>query len=220
MLVVEKPGVEFGFNPPRPGTAEGCSSTFLQEHTLDRWTAANDAALKSALRTSGIPQTSVLAVGHSEGGIVAASLAARNPKVTHVALLAGGGPKQSEDLKVIFGQQTAETMLSDIAKDPKSTTKFVFGHPYLRWSTFMATSTIEQSLKNKASIFVGQGTNDRSVNPESADLLTSTLQRRGRDVTLIKVTGGDHGFSTDPSDRTGKGFSDMFDKVLEWFRSK
>ena len=49
-----------------------------------------------------------LVIGHSEGGIVAAYVAAKLPKVTHVASLAGGGPTQlfdfvsnDEDKKVL-----------------------------------------------------------------------------------------------------------------------
>lgn len=220
VLVVEKPGVEFGFSPPRPGSAEGCSPTFLKEHTLERWTAANNAALEASLKAPGVNPKRVLAIGHSEGGIVVASLAAQNKKVTDVASLAGGGPKQSEDLKVLFGKQETENLLAQIAKDPKSTSKFVFGHPLLRWSTFMSTSTIEQALKSNARYFIGQGTKDRSVNPAGADQLNAALLAKNRDVTYVKVKDGDHGFSTEPNDQTGKGFSQMFDRVLAWFLKK
>jgi len=220
VLVVEKPGVEFGFMPPQSGVAEGCSESFLREHTLDRWTTAVNAALEAGLRAPGIDPSRVLAIGHSEGGIVVASLAAKNPKVTDVACLAGGGPNQSEDLEVFFGKEVVAKMQSQIASDPMSTAKFVFGHPHRRWSTFLATSTIEQALKSKARFFVGQGTKDRSVNPAGANLLNAALSEKGRDVTLLLVQGGDHGFSTDPRDRSGKGFADMFDKVLDWFRKR
>jgi dienelactone hydrolase len=220
VLVVEKPCVEFGFNPPRPGTAEGCSEAFLREHTLDRWTAANDAALKAALASPGVDRRRVLAIGHSEGGIVVATLAARNRRITDVASLAGGGPNQAESLATFFGKDAVEQMQKQIASDPDSTTKFIFGHPHRRWSSFMATSTIEQALKSRARFFIGQGTKDRSVDPVGADKLEAALRAQNRDVTLVKVADGDHGFSTDPADRTGKGFSAMFDQVLAWFNKK
>lgn len=220
VLIVEKPGVQFGFSPPRPGSAEGCSESFLKEHTLERWTEANNAALNASLKGPGVDQKRALAVGHSEGGIVVAALAAKNRKVTDVACLAGGGPKQSEDLKVLFGKQETENLLAQIAKDPNSTTKFVLGHPLRRWSTFMSTSTIEQALKSNARFFIGQGTKDRSVNPASADQLNSALLAKKRDVTYVKVKDGDHGFSTEPNDQTGKGFSQIFDQILTWFYKK
>lgn len=43
------------------------------------------------------------------------------------------------------------------------------------------------------------------------------LRAQGRDVTLFLVEGGDHGFSTDTSDQTGKGLASIFDQVLSWF---
>lgn len=220
VLIVEKPGVQFGFSPPRPGSAEGCSESFLKEHTLDRWTEANNAALNASIKFPGIDPKRVLAVGHSEGGIVVASLAARNKNVTDVACLAGGGPKQSEDLKVLFGKAEIEKLLVQISRDPKSTTKFALGHPHLRWSTFMATSTIEQALKSKARFFIGQGTKDTSVDPAGADQLDAALRAKNRDVTLVKVKDADHGFSTDRSDQTGKGLSQIFDQILTWFNKK
>lgn len=217
VLVVEKPGVQFGFNPPQPGSAEGCSPEFLEEHTLDRWTNAVDAALQDGLKQPGIDPSRVLATGHSEGGIVVARLAAQNPKVTDVAPLAGGGPGQLVDLEKLIGKDHAANMWSQVQADPMSTTKFVWGHPHRRWSTFLASSTLEEAKKSKARFFIAQGTKDRSVDPDGAVLLHDELKKLGRDVTLHTVADGDHGFSTDPNDRTGKGFIDVFDRLLSWF---
>lgn len=216
VLVVEKPGVSFGFMPPQPGTAEGCPEAFLKEHTLKRWVAANDAALEASLNSPGIDPSRLLAIGHSEGGIVVATLAAQNPKVTDVASLAGGGPKQSEDLRKLFGNSIVKDMLAKIQTEPESTTKFIFGHPYRRWSTFMATSTTEQALKSNARFFIAQGTEDKAVDPAGAEQLHEALRSKGREVTFVKVEGGDHGFSTDANDHTGNGFAAIFDQILTW----
>jgi hypothetical protein len=94
VLVVEKPGVKFLDAPPKPGSTEGASEEFLKEHTLSRWAEANVAALQAAWTLPGIDDSRTLAVGHSEGAIVVARVAAELPKVTHVASLAGGGPTQ------------------------------------------------------------------------------------------------------------------------------
>src|SRR5215470_1496747 len=48
VLIVEKPGVQFGEHPARPGTSEGSSEEFRREYTLDRWSEAMSAALRAA----------------------------------------------------------------------------------------------------------------------------------------------------------------------------
>jgi dienelactone hydrolase len=219
VLVVEKPGVQFGFMPPHPGSAQGCSEEFLREHTLERWTEANNAALADALKKDGVDPKRVLAVGHSEGGLVVSSLATKNPVVTHVASLAGGGPNQWADLEKLFGKDAVVGVKSSLASDPMSTSRFIFGHPHRRWTTFTATSNIEQALANRAKYFIAQGTKDTSVDAGGAEELHGALQAAGRDTTLLLIKDGDHGFSTDPQDRTGKGFVEVFDKVLNWFRT-
>ncbi|HLO98393.1 MAG TPA: prolyl oligopeptidase family serine peptidase, partial [Fimbriimonas sp.] len=176
-----------------------------------------DAALTDGLKQPGVDGSRVLATGHSEGGIVVARLAAQNSKVTDVAPLAGGGPSQLVDLEKLIGKEHAAKMWADVQSDPMSTTKFVWGHPHRRWSTFLASSTLEEATKSKARFFIAQGTKDTSVDPDSAIVLHDGLKKLDRDVTLLMIEGGDHGFSTDPNDRTGKGFIDVFDKVRDWF---
>src|SRR5262249_54419891 len=144
--VVEKPGVKFLDGPARPGSAEGASEEFLKEHTLARWAEANAAALRAAWTLPGIDATRTLVMGHSEGGIVAARVAAELPQITHVASLAGGGPTQLFDLAETRGQPRADDKLGDaerrvqevyeewakVQKDAESISKFWMGHPYRR----------------------------------------------------------------------------------------
>jgi hypothetical protein len=54
VIVVEKPGVQFLDNPRQPGSAEGASNDFMQEHTLPRWAEANRAALLAARTLSNV----------------------------------------------------------------------------------------------------------------------------------------------------------------------
>src|SRR5205823_12330596 len=98
VLVVEKPGVQFLDESPHAGMGEGCSEEFLREHTLPRWAEAVSASLEAARALPHTDPSRLLVVGHSEGAIVAARVAAENPHVTHVACLAGGGPPLPYDL--------------------------------------------------------------------------------------------------------------------------
>jgi pimeloyl-ACP methyl ester carboxylesterase len=117
VLVVEKPGVNYLDQSKQPGAAEGCRPEFLQEHTLDRWAEAVNTAIKAAHELPQIDATKTLVVGHSEGGLVAARVAALNAKITHVASLAGGGPTQLFDLVETAGAQSGSATTSgDIAE--------------------------------------------------------------------------------------------------------
>ncbi len=102
MLAVEKPGVEFAYQPPHSGVAEGGPKAFLEEHTLERWTEANRAALLATRKLPGIKGGPELVMGHSEGGLVAACVGASTPGVTHVANMSGGGPSQLYDFTQIM----------------------------------------------------------------------------------------------------------------------
>lgn len=228
VVVVEKPGVKFCDMPPRPGSAQGASEEFLREHTLERWTDANVAALKATWKLEGIDAARTLVVGHSEGGIVAAAVAGKTPKVTHVASLAGGGPTQLFDLMELRkkpmpkdkpgdAEARANAALLDwekIMADPDSITESWMGHPYRRWSTFLKSSTVAELKKSKARIYLAQGSEDTATHPKSYDIAITELKTQGRDVTGDYILGGDHGFR---SKENPEGFTQVIDRVLHWF---
>jgi dipeptidyl aminopeptidase/acylaminoacyl peptidase len=216
VLAVEKPGVKFLDAPSRPGSAEGASEEFLKEHTLSRWAEANAAALRAAWTLPGIDDSRTLAVGHSEGGIVVARVAAELPKVTHVASLAGGGPTQLFSLAESFGQGVFAEW-TKIQKDPDST-KLWLGHPYRRWSSFCASSVAEELARSKAKVYLAQGTKDKNQPATGHDVLVAELRSKGRDVTAERLEGVDHSFGK-PDDPPGPpaGMQALFGRVVDWF---
>jgi predicted esterase len=220
VMVVEKPGVEFCSMPERPGSAMGCPAEFLKEHTLPRWSEAVSASIKAAVKVPGIDGSRILVLGHSEGAITAAKVAADLPSVTHVAVLAGGGPSQLFDRMLVAGRDEALKQWSEIRKDPESSEKFAWGHPYRRWSSFMATSVSEELLKTKARAYAVHGSEDKAVPVQSFDVLVAELLARGRDLKWERIEGADHGFAL-PSD-AGKpdGMRGVMARVLEWFLTK
>jgi dienelactone hydrolase len=217
VLVVEKPGVKFLDAPDRPGSAEGASEEFLKEHTLSRWAEANVAALQAVWTLPGIDGSHTLAVGHSEGGLVVARVAAELPKVTHVASLAGGGPTQLFDLAESQGNAVYEEW-ARIQKDPDSITKFWLGHPYRRWSSFCSTSVAEQLHRSKAAVYLAQGTRDTSVSVTGHDVLVAELRSKGRALTAERLEGADHGFArADDPKGSPAGIEAVFGRVVNWF---
>jgi erythromycin esterase len=224
VLAVEKPGVAFGDTPRDPGTALEGSAAFRREHTLPRWVEAVNAALNAAHRLEDVDWTRTLVVGHSEGGIVAAHVAARNPLVSHAAILASSGPSQLYDFLAGAPAARADAVRAEWAKvlaDPDSADKMWMGHPYRRWSSFLKTSTLEGLLASRAVVFAAHGTKDRNVPIASFDVLHAVLLARGRDLTALRLEGRDHGFGKE-NDAPGdpRGMRDLFARVGAWFVGK
>jgi dipeptidyl aminopeptidase/acylaminoacyl peptidase len=232
VLAVEKPGVKFLDAAQRPGGAEGASEEFLKEHTLPRWAEANRAALLAAWTLPDIDRTRTLVVGHSEGGIVVARVAALAPEVTHVASMSGGGPTQLFSLAESRSQSRAGDQPGDAArrvqaffdewaevqKDPESISRFWLGHPYRRWSSFLATSVTVELLQSKARVFLAQGALDKSVPPTGHDVLVAELRAQGRDVTAERIEDADHGFrKADEPQGSSAGMQAVFGQVVDWF---
>lgn len=233
LLIVEKPGMEFLEQHENHGAATQASAEFRHEHTLERWAEAVSAALRAARQLPLADPSRCLLVGHSEGGIVAARVAAENSFVTHVASLAGSGPTQLfealadaragnyDGMKAPPDQQVAR-LLADVAAiraDPDNPDKFYFGHPYRRWSSFWSSSTLEELLRTDAQIFIAQGTAEGNVALTSFDVLYATLLAHGKPVTARRVEGADHGFHF--ADQPARdGWKEIYEAVRNWFSNE
>jgi pimeloyl-ACP methyl ester carboxylesterase len=224
ILVVEKPGVKPLDTPKGFGAARDGSREFLEEHTLPRWATANAAALRAALARPDIDPKRVLVVGHSEGGIVAARVAAEAPAVTHVAPLSCSGVSQLFSLAELArrqapegqGDAAAQAVYDEWAKilaKPDSIDDFWMGHPYRRWSTFLKSSVIGELDRSKSKVYIAHGTADEADSIIGFDVMRAELLAAGRDVTAERVEGGDHGYGVKGQSGTQK----VFGNVLEWF---
>jgi pimeloyl-ACP methyl ester carboxylesterase len=218
-MTVEKPGVPRFNEGKNPGTAIDCPKAFLEEHTLDRWATAVAAAIGDAVTKPGVDASRVLVLGHSEGGITAAAVAARQPLVTHVASLASNGPSQLYDFALLDGDNGERVYreFAAVQADPLSVEKFWRGHPHRRWSTFMRSSTLEELLKSKAKVFIAHGTKDTAVPVAAFDILKAELIARGRAPQSLRVEGADHGFNGGPWPRADlPPISNVFRAAIDW----
>lgn len=232
LVIVEKPGVEYLANLSPGGSAEGASQKFRIEHTLDRWVEAVHAALQASRRISGIDSNRVLVVGHSEGGLVAAMVAGRQTGVTHVGLLAGGGPTQLYDLlefarRGIFFSERGSTVEAReryvieswerIIEDPENADSIFFGHPYRRWSSFLTQSPMAVLPKTRAKIYLAQGTRDNAVTLESFEMLCAHLRSLGAQVDCDRVEGADHNFTYNVGEGPADGWAHIWLNIITWF---
>jgi len=230
LLIVEKPGVNYLDNP-----AEGeniRNRKFHQEHSLERWSEAVKAAILATLRSDLADSNRVLVIGHSEGGLVACKITSdMKGLVTHVANLAGGGTSQLFDIisltrKGNFFSHVSEnpgervTHVLDewkkILADPLNTEKYFFGYSYLRWSSFMKTSCLEQLENCTARIFIAQGMKDEQVDPVSADQLYAHLLSKNRQVQYDRLEQADHSFN-DNRNPAANGWKAEMEKIMDWF---
>jgi pimeloyl-ACP methyl ester carboxylesterase len=229
VLVVEKPGVKYLFQPQ-----DGCKdlAEFNREHTLERWTEANEAAIRAVRKLPLISKDKTLVVGHSEGGLVACRVARNLPQiVTHVSTIAGGGASQLYDLLALARQGEFFDEVSydpkehvsyvldkwkDIQNDPLSAEKFFFGFAYRRWSTFLASSPIEELSQVRAKIYIAQGTSDKAVDPTSSDALYAQLVAKNKQVIYDRVEGANHSFRIKDQPKVD-GWQELFERIEKWF---
>jgi len=232
IVCVEKPGVKFLDMPARPGGAMESTEEFRREHTLPRWAEANIAALRAVWTLPDIDSSKTLVVGHSEGAITAAFVAAELPQVTHVAPLAGAGPTQLYSLAALAaeprpgdkpgeGDKRREQMYEQWKKviaDPDSITTYWLGHPHRRWSSFLKHNSTELLLRSKARVYLAHGTADSASYIGEFDVLRAELAARGRDFVAERLDGLTHGY-TKPNAPPGppQEMQALFGRILQWF---
>lgn len=234
VMAVEKPGVAFGSMQERPGSGMGCTDEYTEQHTMLRWREALRAAIDATTQLPGVDSSRILVMGHSEGADMAAFLPEVEPRITHIAVLAGGGPTQLFDMAELMRQpmgpedddveareqrvEDAYATWGEIMSDPDSTTKFAWGHPHRRWSSFLAHSPVEHLIKTDARVYLAYGTGDENAPATGPDVARAELVSRGRDVTVDRRIGEDHGFAK-PEQSPGDGFIEVFNDVFAWFHA-
>lgn len=226
LMIVEKPGAQL-FSPRGKSSQE-----FLKEYTLERWTEANNAAI-TAMRTSpDIDKSKLLVIGHSDGGQVATHLARINSSVTHVASLAGGGPTHLFDMAYAAsgGEQQKQVSSAEVERvyqqwqkikaDPNSITKTAWGHPYIRWSSFFSSSSLEDLLHCKTKAYLVQGTADLSVPVASFDVMRAELAAHERDAVFERIDGANHGLTIGTGKSAKEELPNVLSRIMNWYSSK
>jgi pimeloyl-ACP methyl ester carboxylesterase len=216
------------------GSAIGCAGDFNAHFSYETWLATLKTALRHALSRPEVDARRVLLIGVSEGVPMAASLAREFPEVTDVALVGATGPSQlfdfaagiqrssDSDEKKLERLRELDETYSAVAADPKSTSKFLWGHTYLRWSSFFAQSTIAHLSQSRARVYLASGMQDRSVPILSTEVLYAQLRVEGRDVTFRRVPNAGHGLVKDGLSReeAGKAGVTEYDAIMAWFEKR
>jgi predicted esterase len=230
VMAVDKPYQSDEPQRGEGGGATGCAGAFNQHFSYDSWLATLKQAVRHALKRPEVDATRVLAFGFSEGGPMAAGLARDLPEVTHVVLGGSNGPTQLYDFAVnIYRSQDADEVklirlqeldatFDAISADPKSTSKFAWGHTYLRWSSFFAQSPVDNLAHSKARIYLMSGMQDTSVPILSTEMMYAQLRAQGRDVTFRRVPLAAHNLV--PQGRDIPEAQKEYDAFMAWFERR
>ncbi len=193
---------------------------------------AVSAAMRAARTLPGIDPGRTLVAGHSEGAQVAASVAANDPFVTHVACLAGAGPTQlfafirearAGKLSKLYGEgvspdEQVRRVLAqwDEMRENPDSNKMWFGHSYAYWASFMRSSTLEELPRTNARILLAEPGEDGPGDLHNLDLLQATLLAHGKNVTALLVEGANHGFQF-TKDPKRDDWREIQQTIARWF---
>ncbi|NOS55188.1 MAG: alpha/beta hydrolase [Cyclobacteriaceae bacterium] len=227
ILIIEKPGVSY--------LQTGESDSFDKSFSLESWSDRIVRSIDFVTQNIRITKNKILVVGHSEGGLVASRVSKlMNGTISNVAIMGGEGPPQlysmykfaengiffnTEEYNLQTSQQRLKYLtdnLNLILAEPHSTQKKFWGFTYLRWSSMLRTSVIDELEKYDGKIFVIQGAKDTAVFPESAVIAYATLLSKGRNVIFKYIENADHSFNLiDNSDIDG--WKQVIEEIIAWF---
>jgi alpha-beta hydrolase superfamily lysophospholipase len=144
-------------------------------------------------------------LGHSEGGLIAPMIAAKDPTIRAIVLLAA--PARTGRRVVDYQQREAiarDTTLDAAARERRGRKakaeldSLAVSNAWLRY--FLDYDPLIAAKQVKVPVLVLQGANDRQVEAAQADELAAAMRSAGnRDVTVAVLPGLNHLFLPDPS---------------------
>jgi dipeptidyl aminopeptidase/acylaminoacyl peptidase len=173
-------------------------------------------------------------LGHSEGGVVAVMVAAEDPSVRALALLASPGT----NLRSVVADQLRYWLERD-PSIPFGNRERILVQQLARWDVFADANPrlkfsrtydpVEAAKRISAPVLILQGAADRQVPPKHAEKLAEALREGGNpDVTLRILPSVDHLFLQDRSGNPG-GYSQLtsrripgsvLDELAAWARQR
>jgi pimeloyl-ACP methyl ester carboxylesterase len=191
----------------------GASTGEFGAATLPTFIADAQAAVGSLRRERGLDPRRVILVGHSEGGVVAAAVAAADPRVAGVALLAAPGRPVDEVLLAQVAHTLAKGGLTDaeaaaaLARhqaafaairagqplpDTAEADEWAGGEAWLR--SHMRHDGLAAVRALACPLWIAQGAIDQQVTPVDAAALAAAARAGGAPVVERSFPSLDHAF--------------------------
>lgn len=201
VLAVEKPFSGLKLDATGNNVESDCTKELHQDFTVESWVNTLNLSLKDALAKLKEKPSHILIFGFSEGAGIASKLAVVNTSITHVILTGGSGTTQMYDF-IAFAYANCfdrsqcidqeYSKLAEINKDPQSYTKFAWGHPHKRWSSFFRLDPAKNLLNAKAKVYLVFGTSDQATPALSQEIIAAKLSSAGKDITVRRIPGANH----------------------------
>jgi uncharacterized protein len=165
-------------------------------------------------------------LGHSEGGAIAPLVAAQDPKLAGIVLLAGPGKpgrailtdQLTRPIETAPGL-TDSLRAAELAQVPSHIDQLAQSSPWMKW--FLDYDPLATARRVRVPVLVLQGALDRQVSAGQADTLAAALRAAGnRDVTEKVYPGLNHLFlrtsgDGSPSEYPGLKDANIPDAVLD-----
>ncbi len=168
-----------------------CSRSFIRADYFESILSDQLEFIRHTLDTLPRRCRNVVLIGASEGSLVAAELARREPRITLLGLIGSGGTRLRDYLLRLEGLGRplggVEQMLNDIAADPDDLDRRALGHSYRYWSSFLDIDLRQILPQLSIPVIVAMGEEDSAVPAETLDLLIEAHEgaRNGRLTTLV-----------------------------------
>ncbi|MDR0253760.1 MAG: alpha/beta hydrolase [Brucellaceae bacterium] len=226
-LTVDKYGVETGDNPPDPFDKD-CSASFRAHHTMTQRVDDYRRVLES-LQQEPWWNGQLVLFGGSEGGDIAARLAAEVKADAVILLSTGGGTTFGEMVKQ---SMEGEMLLNNVPKDqwpqvdkefaharanPQSSEKWA-GSSYRFWADAIDHRPVDAMLKSDAALLLIQGSADTSTPVSNARMTLDEFEKAKRcNLTYWEFAGYGHGMQ----DTQGKSrMADVLAQANFWLRQQ
>jgi predicted esterase len=172
VLVLQKRGIEENSN------GNTCPRKFALTDYFDQTVADQTEFINHQLAMQPATPKAIVLLGASEGAVVAAKIASIDSRITHLALIGGGGSTVRENLQLLSRKvwylSAPEEKFTAIAADPSNTTKSAWGHSYKYWSSLLDVNIGNLLLSLDIPIVMAMGEQDESVPIETAYALKQT----------------------------------------------
>ena len=192
---------------PRGVAADGTidQDEFWKYDLRQRRVADQVAVMDAYLANNSRP---VLLAGTSQGGVVAAGIAATDPRISHLLMMAsGGGWTQAEEL-TLFVQRgegpprittvaELEAKFAEIRAKPDSSELWA-GHPFRMWSSYLWFRPMDGLLPLDIPIFLAQGQADKASPVESARAMRDEFEKLAKsNLSYAEYPGLNHHFANE-----------------------
>ncbi|MBT4502017.1 MAG: alpha/beta hydrolase [Gemmatimonadetes bacterium] len=232
VYLVEKRGIQFGQCAP-PGGAENAGREYLEGESYEGRVADVCAVLDELAAERAGEGLPFVVIGSSEGSGVAAGVAARHCAPTHIALLPFSACHGLADSltglrdELARGEITAEefqeqydwlveTFRDVLGESRDALDRYLWGHSYLRWSSYCSGQVMADLLKVDIPVFLGIPSLDQC---EGVDLAVEEFVRCGKkNLTYRNYINYDHGFFEHVGDRVECRHAEVLADILEWVR--